>query len=303
MRVEYLEYLVEVADCGSMSKAARNLYVTQPAISNAISALEEEIGWPILRRTVSGVEPTTKGKLVVDDARIIVRLVKDWNNQLADRPASEDITGDVYIADAGEAGLTFFQDIVMELNKRYPKLTVHAVNPRNTLQELNNGRFQISILPIVPLHHEAIAAYLKHYRWLLEPLYCRNYQVLVSARCPLTDKALLTPGDLRGYDILLHTQFPYTAALKKAEGCADCRYENTIKLITEVAMGNAVALFPPSRDNMMLEYQNAGLIAAKELDMDFPIEYNLIYSEYFSMTPAGKLIIETVREQYRNLRF
>jgi DNA-binding transcriptional LysR family regulator len=298
MRVEYLKYLVEVADCGSMSKAAKNLYVTQPAVSNAISALEEEIGWPILKRTVGGVEATTKGKLVVDDARVIVKLVKDWNNKLASPAAQEEIAGDVYIADVGEAGLTFFQDIVMEINKQYPKLVIHAVNPRNTLQELNNGRFQMAVLPIVPMHHGAVQGYLQHYRWQMDTLYQKNYQVLVSPQCPLAGKARLTLEDLETYPVLLHNQFPYAFRLGTLAEKTIVNYESTIKLITAVAMGEAVAFFPPSRDNMMREYEKAGLVATKEIDLDIPLEYDLIYSEYFSMTAAGQLIIESVKAQY-----
>ena len=61
MRLEQLKYLIEVANCKSINKAAQNLYITQPALSIAINSLEEELQYPLLKRTKKGVLLTEDG--------------------------------------------------------------------------------------------------------------------------------------------------------------------------------------------------------------------------------------------------
>ena len=67
MRLEQLKYLVEVANCKSINKAAQNLYITQPALSIAINSLEEELQYPLLKRTKKGVILTEDGARVLQD--------------------------------------------------------------------------------------------------------------------------------------------------------------------------------------------------------------------------------------------
>jgi len=299
MRVEHLRYLVAVADCGSMSRAARNLFITQPAISNAISTLEHEIGWPILERTGSGVQPTTKGKLVVDDARLIIRLIHDWSDVL-DPENMDKITGDVYVADSSELGLSFFQDVIMDLNRRYPKLVVHSVPLQaNPLKELNNGRFHMTVLPIVPEHHSTIERYLGHYRWYAETLYVSSCRLLISSRSDLAASESITAADLTGRTIMVYPDFPYRQLLETA--VRDCRvvYEEPLRLVAAAANNDALAIFPPSQDVLLHEYVSGGTIIEKEIaDLPIPMEVNLIYSDYFSRTDAGKLMIRAVRDYF-----
>ena len=52
-----------VAQCGSISAAARRLYISQPAISKSISSLENEIQTHLFKRTYRGVSLTEAGRL------------------------------------------------------------------------------------------------------------------------------------------------------------------------------------------------------------------------------------------------
>ena len=71
MTFQQLEYLLEVHHAASISKAAKKLYVSPSAVSIALSALEEELGYPVFVRSPQGLLPTHKGKLVLEYARRI----------------------------------------------------------------------------------------------------------------------------------------------------------------------------------------------------------------------------------------
>lgn len=71
MTFQQLQYLLQVGQSGSISQAAKSLFVSQPSVSVAISALEEELGFPIFNRTQRGLSPTPEGILVLEYAQRI----------------------------------------------------------------------------------------------------------------------------------------------------------------------------------------------------------------------------------------
>lgn len=68
MTFQQLNYLLEVNRVGSFSIAARNLYVSQSAVSNAIIGLEKEIGVPLFVRGKKTLTPTARGEEVIEHA-------------------------------------------------------------------------------------------------------------------------------------------------------------------------------------------------------------------------------------------
>ena len=72
MTFQQLTYVVEVAKNGSINKAAKNLFLSQTALSSAIKALEKELGIAIFERTARGVTVTSSGREFVGYAVSLV---------------------------------------------------------------------------------------------------------------------------------------------------------------------------------------------------------------------------------------
>lgn len=68
MTFQQLQYLLEVNRTGSFTAAAKNLYVTQSSVSNAITTLENEVGAPIFVRGKKGLYPTPRGEEIIAHA-------------------------------------------------------------------------------------------------------------------------------------------------------------------------------------------------------------------------------------------
>lgn len=62
MTIQNLRYIIEIARCHSISKAAKSLFMTQSAISNAVKETEAELGIQIFNRTSHGVTLTFDGE-------------------------------------------------------------------------------------------------------------------------------------------------------------------------------------------------------------------------------------------------
>ena len=72
MDFHHLKYFVEVADQKSFSKAARNLHISQSAISRTIKALEDELGVVLFMRNAKSVELTDGGTIFLTHAKRVV---------------------------------------------------------------------------------------------------------------------------------------------------------------------------------------------------------------------------------------
>lgn len=68
MKLNQFRYLVAISEHGSIAKAARALYTSQPAISQSMKELEEELGFPVLVRDRIGTTFTLQGEQVLEIA-------------------------------------------------------------------------------------------------------------------------------------------------------------------------------------------------------------------------------------------
>ena len=106
-----------VAKCGSLTKAAEELYISQPAVSQAIKQLETQLGAPLFRRKHHGMELTAQGgELIFADVERALSLLENAEHTLAE--LSESATGTLRIG----ASETIFQYVLPEKIVRYHKL-------------------------------------------------------------------------------------------------------------------------------------------------------------------------------------
>ena len=74
MEIRELNYFIAVAECGSISKAAQKLFITQPNLSRQLQKLEAELGQKLLMRSNKSTELSDAGKLLYKRAKEITEL-------------------------------------------------------------------------------------------------------------------------------------------------------------------------------------------------------------------------------------
>jgi len=78
MQTKHFDYVREIAHCGSITKAAENLWMSQQALSRILESIENEIGFKIFERTNKGVIATSKGEKVLRDFERIIGIMQSW---------------------------------------------------------------------------------------------------------------------------------------------------------------------------------------------------------------------------------
>lgn len=77
MDMRQLRYFVQIVESGSLSQASRQLYIAQPSLSQQMARLEDEVGKPLLVRSVRGVKPTPNGEALYHHARFMLRQLDE----------------------------------------------------------------------------------------------------------------------------------------------------------------------------------------------------------------------------------
>jgi len=155
MELRELRHFLRVARAGSVSRAAAELRLAQPALSRQIRKLEHELGVSLFARHGRGVRLSTAGSLLLERAESIIHLVHQASEEIRDdrSPARGRITLGVPAA----AGRLLIPPFVERFRKAWPQTTLHLrEGVTSSLQEwLVDKRIDIAILHNPP-HLEAL---------------------------------------------------------------------------------------------------------------------------------------------------
>ena len=158
LRLKDLHTLQTVAEVGSMAKASERLALSQPAISKAISDMEQTFGAPLLNRTSRGVELTQSGHLLVGRARIIFDEIRQGVSDI--EQISDPTQGEVRIGTT-EPMTVVVSEIIGRLVRKYPRIRYHVlVSDTDTLgRELRERALDVLVTRWVsPLVADDLAA-------------------------------------------------------------------------------------------------------------------------------------------------
>jgi DNA-binding transcriptional LysR family regulator len=121
MELRHLRYFVALAEEMNFTRAAEQLGITQPSLSSQMRQLETEMGTPLIRRNTRGIELTDAGKLMLQEARIILNDVERAKTGVARRARGE--TGQINI---GSAGAVYFHPripaIIRDFKREHPEV-------------------------------------------------------------------------------------------------------------------------------------------------------------------------------------
>ena len=146
LELKTLRYFLAVADEQSFTKAAEALYVTQPALSRQMMALENELGVQLYNRGSRSITLTESGQRLRERAQEIVALVDKASSDLA--AANEEIAGSICIG-AGESFTSVaVAKAAARLRERCPRITYHlrSGNAVDLLQRLDAGQLDFCLI-------------------------------------------------------------------------------------------------------------------------------------------------------------
>ncbi|MBN1365552.1 MAG: LysR family transcriptional regulator [Syntrophaceae bacterium] len=122
MYIKQMEYIVKIAEEGSITKAAEQLYITQSALDQQLLKLEKELGLQLFQRVKNGFTLTEAGKVYLSYARKIINLKKEA--YLIIDEIAHKYAGTLKIGLTPERGIEMFIKVYPEFYKSYPDMTI-----------------------------------------------------------------------------------------------------------------------------------------------------------------------------------
>lgn len=150
MNLQSLEYFLVAAEEGSISCAAKKLYVSQPAVSKQIQNLESELGYRLFTRNKSGLTLTEDGESVLYTAQKII----DMSNSLICKGKKySSIATPIRIGYNAALEFTPLCHCVAQMGKKYPQCNLLFYRRNLDLLQpgLENDAFDIVFLPLTAL--------------------------------------------------------------------------------------------------------------------------------------------------------
>ena len=149
--LELYRVFYTVAKCGSLTKAAEELYISQPAASQSIKQLENQLGISLFNRTHRGMELSAQGgKLIFSRVEQALSLLEEAENSIAQLNTSA--TGTIRVGASDMIFEYFLADKIVEYHEKFPAVKIELMSdlsPR-TLEALKANRCDVCFvnLPI-----------------------------------------------------------------------------------------------------------------------------------------------------------
>ena len=213
MTLQQLKYVVTVAKQGTISQAARLLYISQPTLTNAIKDLEQEIGLTLFLRTNKGIVVSNEGEEFLSYARSVIEQME----MLEDRYINERQHNPRFSVSCQHYSFAVnaFVDMIREFGGHQYDYTLRETQTYEIIEDVSCLKSEIGILYLCDDNEIVLHKLFKDNHLVFHLLYTSKPHVFISSKHPLHDKDILTFNDLKNYPYLsfeqgTHNSFYYS---------------------------------------------------------------------------------------------
>lgn len=151
VNLELYKVFYTVAKCGSLTKAAEELYISQPAVSQSIKQLENQLGISLFNRTHRGMELSAQGgKMIFSKVEEALKLFGEAQTLISQLKTSA--TGNIRIGASDTIFEYFLADKIVEFHEKYPAVKIELLSgiTPETVEDLKAGNCDVGFvnLPI-----------------------------------------------------------------------------------------------------------------------------------------------------------
>lgn len=145
---ELYKVFYEVANCKSISKGAEKLLISQPAVSQSIQTLEEQLGGKLFIRTPKGVTLTSEGEELYHYIKEGMNYFINGTNKFMSLKTLE--SGILSIGSTTTISEHFLMPYLKDFHESYPNIDIHITNDltENLIKNLRNGTLDLIITAI-----------------------------------------------------------------------------------------------------------------------------------------------------------
>lgn len=155
LNLSQLQTFVTVASEGSMTAAADKLFLTQPAVSQQMKNMEDDLGVELIVRGSKQIKMTAQGEILYEHAKKILSLAQ--MAEVSIKSVGAQLKGELRIGTLNSIGLHLMSPVVSRLLKFNPdfKIKVNYAKGEDLIQDYKKGELDVLVLPEVETNYKS----------------------------------------------------------------------------------------------------------------------------------------------------
>ena len=290
MEIRTLRYFLAIAREENMSKAAEILHVTQPTLSKALRALEDELGRKLFIRHSFSISLTEEGMLLRDRAESLVTMADKIETEFL---SLDDVTGgELYLGLAESCQIRYLAREIRRLKSVYPDLNYHITSgdTEQVTEKLDKGLLDFAVVCDTP---DA-----RKYKYLPFPE-PDIWGVVMPREAPLAKKEAITVDDLVGLPLFSSEQGWENDI---AKWCGECIHDLHLEGSFRLSYNASVFV----KEGLGYQLTFAGLVNTtpdsglvfRPLTPRLETKLFLIWNKYQTFTPIAERFLTGIKANF-----
>ncbi len=294
MTIQQLKYILAVAEVGSITEAAKQLFISQPSLSNAIKETEKEAGITIFARSRSGITLTKEGTEFLGYARQVLQqmeLLEDRYISNLPQKLTFGVSAQHY---------TFTENAFVELVKRFGQeryaFYYNETGAYQILEDVKNRVCDLGILYLSSENEAVMRKIMKEEHLTFTELFSAKPHVFLQKNHPLAEKKIISLKDLAPYPRLNFVQGEYESVYFSEELFSSLPADKEIRVndrgaIVNFMLGlNAYTI----SSGINPKYLNGEKIIAVPLSENEIMHIGYVLNEKQTLCELGKIYLEEI---------
>jgi DNA-binding transcriptional LysR family regulator len=297
MTLQQLKYVVTVADSGTISDAAKELFISQPTITNAIKELEKEMRITIFNRTNKGIVVSNIGNEFLAYARQVLEqanlLEEKFLNVKKQSPPRFSVSTQHY-----SFAVNAFVDVIREFGGNQYDFTLRETQTYEIIEDVSRLKSEIGILYTSSKNEEVIRKFIKKNNLEFEELFMAKPHVFISSKHPLAKREEITLEELEEYPYLSFEQGDYNSFYFSEEILSTLDRNKNIKVRDRATLFNlAVGLNGYTVSTGVISKElNGENIIAKPLMVEEYMRVGVIMQKDMPLSRYGKAYMDALKK-------
>lgn len=295
MTLQQLKYVVTVADKGTISEAAKELFISQPSLTKAIKELENEMQITIFNRTNKGIVVSNVGDEFLAYARQVLEqssLLEERFLNLKKQSPRFSVSTQHY-----SFAVNAFVDVIREFGGNQYDFTLRETQTYEIIEDVSRLKSEIGILYTSSKNQEVIMKLIKQNSLDFQELFIAKPHVFISSKHPLSDREVLTLEELDDYPYLSFEQGDYNSFYFSEEILSTLDRNRNIKVRDRATLFNlAIGLNGYTVSSGVISKElNGENIIAKPLMVDEYMRIGTITQKNMPLSRYGKAYMESLK--------
>lgn len=297
MTLQQIKYVIMVAEKGTISDAAKELFISQPSLTKAVRELETEMKISIFNRTNKGITISHQG----EEFLAYARQVMDQVGLLEEKFLNGKRQNPVFSVSAQHYSFAVnaFVDVIRKFDCDQYDFTLRETQTHEIIADVSELRSEVGILYTSSKNEEVIQKMIQQNGLIFEELFTAQPHVFISSRHPLAACSRITFSDLAEYPYLSFEQGEYNSFYFSEEILSTLDRKKNIKVRDRATLFNLVIGLNgyTVSTGVISKELNGENIIAKPLAADEKIRVGIITQKNMLLSRYGKEYIHLLKEQ------